>query len=179
MNKWYRSEKGSLFGCIAAKGGVQMVEKQSWCWSVIFLDGEMCFLLRRAHPEWSVQESEEHRVYRTLDLIMDLCTHTVYKCGLNIHLSAIEFEILLVLLENCRQICTRQDLMEICEDRFHHLIAANTLSKHIHRLREKLCAGNGTAYVQTHNAIGYKWSFPVEALFLTRNEQELPIRLDA
>lgn len=77
---------------------------------------------------------------------------TFYKKE-EILLSAMEYHLLLILMENKNHTLTRQRLLEIIWDSNGNFVNDNTLTVTIKRLREKL---HNSAYIKTIRSFGYR-----------------------
>ncbi len=120
---------------------------------------------------WDPITCNQNRVYQTGDLIIDDYGKMVFKNGVSLNLTPIEYDLVLHMVENVTVICTRSSLKNLISMRYHHQIGDNTLSKHIHRTRVKLGQGPYGSYVLTRNSKGYKWGMPVTRRYISRTER--------
>lgn len=100
-------------------------------------------LIRRAH-------GRTHPLLQHLDLVMDIAKHTVTKDQVNIKLSAREFSLLQLLMENAGKVLSRPRI----EDNLYSWgeeIESNTVEVHIHNLRKKI----GVDVIKTVRGVGY------------------------
>ncbi len=89
------------------------------------------------------------------DLQIDLERREVFMNKQEIHLSAIDFDILKMLMVHKNQVLTRQQLLEAI-DQENDFVEDNTLSVHVKRLRDKLGTYHGHSYIETVRGIGYR-----------------------
>lgn len=91
------------------------------------------------------------------DLVIDTDKGTVTRNGQDLYLSALEYKLLLVFLNNRGQILTRDKLLEEIWDSAGDYVGDNTLTVYIKRLREKIEADpQNPAYIKTVRGMGYK-----------------------
>lgn len=88
-------------------------------------------------------------------LFIDLKRQEVYIKREQIHLSAIDFELLKMLVTHKNQVLTRRQLLEAIE-RDQYYVEDNTLSVHMKRLRRKLGTYHGVSYIETVRGVGYR-----------------------
>ena len=86
------------------------------------------------------------------DLTLDAVAMTVSKGGENVELSALEFRILLLLLQNRGKTVPRETLFRKIWDIGGSYVNDNTLSVYIKRLREKC----GATLIKTVKGVGYR-----------------------
>jgi two-component system phosphate regulon response regulator PhoB len=87
-------------------------------------------------------------------LEVDEDAHRVRVEGIEVHLTAIEFRLLLTLLQRRGRVQTRGGLLsEVWGDDVH--VTQRTVDTHVKRLREKL--GAAGEYVQTVRGVGYRF----------------------
>lgn len=84
------------------------------------------------------------------DLLLDPAAHTVTLAGEKMELSAREFSLLQLLLENTGRVLTRSQLEQSLYG-WHEEPDSNALEVHIHHLRKKL----GTELIRTLRGVGY------------------------
>lgn len=92
-------------------------------------------------------------IIETGDLKVNTKKYCVTRGNGEIHLSAIGYEILFLLVLNRGIVITRERMIEFIEERTGNEIEDNTVSVHMKRLREKL----GSHYIETVRGIGYRW----------------------
>lgn len=91
------------------------------------------------------------------DLIVDTDKGTVTRNGQSLYLSALEYKLFLVFLNNRGQILTRDKLLEEIWDSAGDYVGDNTLTVYIKRLREKLEADpQNPTLIKTVRGMGYK-----------------------
>lgn len=91
------------------------------------------------------------------DLVIDTDKGTVARSGQDLYLSALEYKLLLVFLNNRGQVLSRDKLLEEIWDSGGDYVSDNTLTVYIKRLREKIEAdAQNPAYIKTVRGLGYK-----------------------
>ena len=106
-------------------------------------------VLRRAGKRQSV--------FTLGELVIDTDKGTVTRKGQDLFLSALEYRLLLVFLNNRGQVLTREKLLEEIWDSAGDFVGDNTLTVYIKRLREKIEPDPQTpALIKTVRGMGYK-----------------------
>lgn len=91
------------------------------------------------------------------DLVIDTDKGTVTRNGQDLYLSALEYKLLLVFLNNRGQILTRDKLLEEIWDSAGDYVGDNTLTVYIKRLREKIEVDpQNPVHIKTVRGMGYK-----------------------
>lgn len=90
------------------------------------------------------------------DLKVFFKRYEIIKNNHRIQLSAVDYEILFMLLRHKNQVITRNQLLETIEKNGQYYVEDNTLSVHIKRIREKLGMYNNHSYIETIRGIGYR-----------------------
>jgi DNA-binding response OmpR family regulator len=91
------------------------------------------------------------------DLIVDTDKGTVTREGKEIYLSALEYKLLLVFLNNRGQILTREKLLDEIWDSAGDYVSDNTLTVYIKRLRDKIEPDpQNPAFIRTVRGLGYR-----------------------
>ena len=91
------------------------------------------------------------------DLVVDTDKGSVTRNGQDLYLSALEYRLLLVFLNNRSQILTRDKLLEEIWDSSGDYVGDNTLTVYIKRLREKIEVDpQNPVHIKTVRGIGYK-----------------------
>ena len=91
------------------------------------------------------------------DVVVDAEKGTVTKCGEPVYLSALEYRLLLMLINNRGITLTRNKLLEDIWDVTGDYVSDNTLTVYIKRLREKIEDDAQTpSIIQTVRGIGYR-----------------------
>ena len=85
----------------------------------------------------------------------------VWIDGQALHLPALEWLLLQILLLNGYTYVSRRMLLAILERQTGKMMQDNTLSVHIARLRRALGVHEGQSYIVTEPGKGYRWRFPV------------------
>lgn len=96
-------------------------------------------------------------VVRIGNVTVDTVKGTVSKCGKELYLSALEYRLLLVFLNNRGIVLTRSRLLESIWDIAGEFVNDNTLTVYIKRLREKLEDDpQNPAIIRTVRGVGYR-----------------------
>ncbi len=96
-------------------------------------------------------------IIRIKNLEIDTVKGTVHKCGKDLSLSALEYRLLLVFLNNRGIIMSRTQLLEAIWDIAGEFVNDNTLTVYIKRLREKIEDDpQNPAIIKTVRGLGYK-----------------------
>ena len=91
------------------------------------------------------------------DLLIDTDKGTVTRNGQDLYLSALEYKLLLVFLNNRGQILSRDKLLEEIWDSAGDFVEDNTLTVYIKRLREKIEVDpQNPAHIKTIRGLGYR-----------------------
>lgn len=91
------------------------------------------------------------------NLVVDTNKGTVARNGQDVYLSALEYRLLLVFLNNRGQVLTRDKLLEEIWDCAGDYVGDNTLTVYIKRLREKIEADpQNPILIKTIRGLGYK-----------------------
>ncbi|MEG2353311.1 MAG: response regulator transcription factor [Clostridium sp.] len=113
-------------------------------------------LRRKAYH--SKNENEKERKFISGDIIVEPFKYKVYKKNLTIELTAAEYKLLLILIENKGNVLERAVLLEKLWDVDGNFIDANSLNVYIKRLREKIEDNvKKPYYIETVRGIGYRW----------------------
>ncbi len=96
-------------------------------------------------------------VVRLGDVLVDTVKGTAVKNGKNLYLSALEYRLLLVFLNNRGAILSRSQLLEAIWDIAGEFVNDNTLTVYIKRLREKIETDpQNPTIIKTVRGLGYK-----------------------
>lgn len=91
------------------------------------------------------------------DLVIDTDKAAVTRQGQIIYLSALEYKLLLVFLNNRGHVLSRERLLEEIWDSAGDFVSDNTLTVYIKRLREKLESDpQNPRYIRTVRGLGYQ-----------------------
>lgn len=100
---------------------------------------------------------KEQRILSCGDLKVNVSSATVTKGEKELFLSALEYRLLLILLQNKGQILTRNQLLEEIWDTSGEYVNDNTLSVYMKRLREKIEENpQSPRLLHTIRGIGYR-----------------------
>ena len=86
------------------------------------------------------------------DISVDTEKHIVMKNGAEAELTALEYRILIMLMQNAGQVVTRERILEKIWDIAGNFVNDNTLTVYIKRIRQKL----DTELIRTVKGIGYR-----------------------
>ncbi|HEX9171828.1 MAG TPA: response regulator [Telluria sp.] len=89
------------------------------------------------------------------DIVVDVAARQVQQGGQTVALTAKEFSILLMLIQQCGRVLSREQLEESVYS-WGEEIESNAVQVHIHHLRKKL----GKALIRTVHAVGYSIDKP-------------------
>ena len=104
----------------------------------------------------NTKSSEE--MIRSGNIIIEPLKYKVYKNGVNIDLTAIEYKLLLILIKNKGNTIERVTLLEKLWDVEGNFVDGNSLTVYIKRLREKIEDDiKNPKYIETVRGIGYRW----------------------
>src|SRR5690625_3061521 len=96
-------------------------------------------------------------VFTIKDIQLNTLKGTVYKNGVDIHLTALEYRLMLTFANHYGQILSREQLLEQIWDVAGDFVNDNTLTVYIKRLREKLEDDpKNPQIIQTIRGLGYK-----------------------
>ena len=91
------------------------------------------------------------------DLVIDSDKATVTRNGENLYLSALEYKLLLVFLNNRGHVVSREKLLEEIWDSAGDYVGDNTLTVYIKRLRDKIEPDpQNPRYIRTIRGLGYQ-----------------------
>lgn len=109
------------------------------------LHSRICALLRRS--------KNSNKIYTCNNILLDDNKLKVFLNDIEISLSSMEYQLLLVLMQNKNATVTRQQLLKSLWDDNNNFVNDNTLTVTMKRLREKL--GNPTC-IKTIRSFGYR-----------------------
>lgn len=96
-------------------------------------------------------------VIRVGELVVDTDRGCVLRDGRDLYLSALEYRLMLVFVQNRGQILTREKLLEEIWDSAGDFVSDNTLTVYIKRLREKIEPDpQSPMYIRTVRGLGYR-----------------------
>ena len=87
---------------------------------------------------------------------VNIRTGKVFRGGSEVVLTAMEYKLLLIFINNRGQILSRQQLLHNIWDVAGDFVTDNTLTVYVKRLREKLETGTGEELIQTVRGLGYR-----------------------
>ena len=98
------------------------------------------------------RKSQSDSLLKVGDISLDYKSHIVTQNGQPVELTALEYKLLLMLMQNCGSIVSRESILEKIWDMAGNYVNDNTLTVYIGKLRSKL----GTDSIKTVKGIGYK-----------------------
>ena len=98
------------------------------------------------------RKSQPDSLLKVGDISLDYKSHIVTQNGQPIELTALEYKLLLMLMQNSGSIVSRESILEKIWDMAGNYVNDNTLTVYIGKLRSKL----GTDSIKTVKGIGYK-----------------------
>lgn len=102
---------------------------------------------------------KESRALRCGELLVDVERALVTKGGQELVLTALEYRLLLIFLQNQGNVLPRNQLLEAIWDASGEYVNDNTLTVYIKRLREKIEEDSqNPVYLQTVRGLGYRMS---------------------
>ena len=111
-------------------------------------------VLRRAGGVWNENETKQTEL-QYQDLVLDVEAKRVLAAGEELTLTAKEFSILKILLENPKKTFTKANLFEAVWGEPYYQ-EDNTLNVHMSNLRNKLKKQGNAEYIETVWGIGYR-----------------------
>lgn len=112
----------------------------------------------KARMKRILQEKTETAKIVTGPLTIDQSTCKVYKRGVEIPLSKLEYRLLLYLIENKNHILSKEQILEKIWDSDGKYVDNNTVSVNISRLRTKIEDDiSHPVWIKTVHGIGYIW----------------------
>lgn len=123
--------------------------------------------LRRRNLSGNSQNAEmadERNLLTAGDLTIDLSAHTAVVAGTPVHLTAKEFEMLVLFCKYPNRVFTSRQIFDSLWNTYGLEEDVRTVMVHISNLRKKLEAAPGCAqYIHTVRGVGYKLVIPDEA----------------
>lgn len=105
------------------------------------------------------KESVQGNQIKSGDITIELLKYRVLKGNKLIELTAIEYKLLLLLVENKGNVLERTVLLEKLWDTDGNFVEGNSLTVYIKRLREKVEDDiKNPEYIETVRGIGYRWA---------------------
>jgi len=119
-------------------------------------------ILRRPETEPAAKSRGPSRIVLG-DVEMDMGTHTVRRAGSDIELTALEFNLLELLLRTAGQVVTRERVATTIMGR-HFSPLDRSIDVHVSKLRRKLGRqSRGQERIKSIRSVGYVYSAPTEA----------------
>ena len=103
----------------------------------------------------SAPHGEKKTIFRVGENVIDIRKGRVERQGKEILLSAVEYRLLLVFLQNRGQLLRRNQILSFLWDEGGEFVNDNTLTVYIRRLRQKLDDESGRQ-IETVRGMGYR-----------------------
>lgn len=100
-----------------------------------------------------INQNNKNRILQIKELVIDLDKCEVKKDNKIIPLTALEFKIFNILLENRNRVVSLEYLLEFIYDETHNYVNDNTLRVYIKRIREKI---EDEDFIKTVKGLGYR-----------------------
>lgn len=111
-------------------------------------------LVSKVHAVMRRVEGTEKTAIRSGNIMLTYSEMKAYREGQPLNLSKKEYQLLLYLMENAKQIVSKEQILEHIWDVDGQFVDENTVPVNISRLRSKV----GSDYIQTVRGIGYIWT---------------------
>ncbi len=109
-------------------------------------------LIARMRAVMRRYKGNESTLIRIGDNRIDLTRGKIWQNGQEVILTAMEYKLLLIFVNNRTQLLTRDQILDTLYDDLGEYVSDNTLTVYIKRLRDKL----GTDFIETVRGIGYR-----------------------
>ena len=105
----------------------------------------------------------ESKLFKSGDIEINTSTAEIMKKGEKINLTAQEYRLLLIFINNAKEVLSKEKLLNEIFEGEGAYVDENTLSVYVKRLREKLeDERSSPKYIITKRGLGYKWDMVVE-----------------
>ncbi|MBU3137000.1 response regulator transcription factor [Clostridium gasigenes] len=105
----------------------------------------------------------ESKMFKSGDIEINTSTAEIMKKGEKINLTAQEYRLLLIFINNAEEVLSKEKLLNEIFEGEGAYVDENTLSVYVKRLREKLeDERSSPKYIITKRGLGYKWDMIVE-----------------
>ncbi|MBB6713170.1 response regulator transcription factor [Clostridium gasigenes] len=105
----------------------------------------------------------ESKLFKSGDIEINTSTAEIMKKGEKINLTAQEYRLLLIFINNAKEVLSKEKLLNEIFEGEGAYVDENTLSVYVKRLREKLeDERSSPKYIITKRGLGYKWDMIVE-----------------
>lgn len=120
--------------------------------------GELCSRIRAQLRRSGRPQERERKELRSAGLFIDLLAGRAYMEDRMLELTAAEYRLLCLLVENEGRVLTRTQILDALWDGNGSFVDDNTLSVYVRRLREKLEEDpSAPAHLLTVRGRGYEW----------------------
>lgn len=123
-----------------------------------FRVGELCSRIRALLRRSGMEQEQNDEVLESKDVRIDLLCCRAYRNGQALELTAVEYRLLCLLVQNAGRILTRVAILDALWDGNGNYVDDNTLSVYIRRLREKVEEDPSRPdHLLTVRGFGYQW----------------------
>lgn len=123
-----------------------------------FRVGELCSRIRALLRRSGMEQEQNGEVLESKDVRIDLLCCRAYRNGQALELTAAEYRLLCLLVQNAGRILTREAILDALWDGNGNYVDDNTLSVYIRRLREKVEEDPSRPdHLLTVRGFGYQW----------------------
>lgn len=123
-----------------------------------FRVGELCSRIRALLRRSGMEQEQNDEVLESKDVRIDLLCCRAYRNGQALELTAAEYRLLCLLVQNAGRILTRVAILDALWDGNGNYVDDNTLSVYIRRLREKVEEDPSRPdHLLTVRGFGYQW----------------------
>lgn len=98
----------------------------------------------------------QHSTVSIGENILNIQSGKIYRNGEEIFLTAMEYKLLMIFVNNSGNIISRQQILNLLWDDAGNFVNDNTLTVYIKRLREKLGASDKNPLINTVRGLGYR-----------------------
>ena len=109
-------------------------------------------LIARMRAVMRRYKGTESAAVRIGDCLIDPAKGKIYRNSQEVNLSAMEYKLLLIFVNNRKQLLTRELILDCLYDDLGEYVSDNTLTVYIKRLRDKM----GSDFIETVRGIGYR-----------------------
>jgi DNA-binding response OmpR family regulator len=109
-------------------------------------------LIARMRAVMRRYKGTESALIRIGENLIDLTKGKIYRNDQEVLLSAMEYKLLLIFVNNKNQLLTRELILDCLYDDLGEYVSDNTLTVYIKRLRDKM----GSDFIETVRGVGYR-----------------------
>ncbi len=120
--------------------------------------GELCSRIRALLRRSGMEQGQDVSVLISGEIRIDLGSSRAYRKGEPLELTAAEYRLLCLFLQNAGRVLTREAILDALWDGSGNFVDDNTLSVYIRRLREKVEEEpSSPKWLVTVRGFGYQW----------------------